>query len=155
MTLYCSKCGYNLTNQQDNCCPWCEEGFDPEKLQALQGSGLSTLSVILQLIFVPMGIAVLSLVVLCGAVAISTEALAYGLSFATLLCVALPHTIPLSRAFVRSKKLRFSEHNVAWIFRDAWPCCVLFTLVESVLAFGYLVSFLGGCAAIMTNIDYR
>jgi hypothetical protein len=137
MTLYCPKCGYNLTALTENRCPECGEGFDPKSLAELQQAGISTRSVILQLIFVPVGIAVLSTLVFCGTAMAGSDSLTIAASFLAFFGFALLHTLPMACAFVRTQRLRDGEYNDNYIFHNVWFCCILFTIIEVVLAFGY------------------
>ncbi len=154
-TLYCQNCGYNLSNLPENRCPECGEGFDPRELEGLLRGAISTRSVVLQLIFVPALIAVLSPLLLCGAIAldpVNSDAFTITVMVLIFLAGTVAHTYPLARKFIQAKKLRDGTDSVAWIFRKVWPCCILFTLVEGALAFGY---FAGGCAVIIMNMSFH
>ena len=154
-TLFCPKCGYNLSNLPENRCPECGEAFDPVKLQTQLRKAVSNRSIILQVIFVPMGFALLGPLLLCGAVSMfnSSNGIVPGiLGFAILMGVAMLHAYPMSAAIVRSKKQLHGTDNTPWIFRNVWPCCLLFTFVEAALALGY---FAGGCAVILMNMSFH
>jgi len=154
-TLYCPKCGYNLSKLPENRCPECGEAFDPDQLRARQSQGISNRSIVLQVIFVPMGIALVGPLLLCGAISIDSSGsgfLAAVVGLVLLLGITMLHACPLSMAIVRSKKHSHGPENTPWIFRSPWPCCILFTLVEAALAFGY---FAGGCAVIMMNMSFH
>lgn len=58
-TLYCPKCGYNLTALAENTCPECGEGFNPEQLvtDQLYASRYSVMA-IFQLVLVPIALAI-------------------------------------------------------------------------------------------------
>jgi hypothetical protein len=63
----------------------------------------------------------------------------------------LLHTLNMARSFVRTKKIRDDGDNTAWIFRGVWPCCILFTVIETALTLGY---FVGACAVIIISINF-
>jgi hypothetical protein len=152
-TLYCPKCGYNLTALTENRCPECGGAFDPRQLRALQRAGISTRSVVLQLIFVPAGFALLSTFCLFS-VAMSGDGGVATLVFAGLMLLAAVtlHAVPLAKAFVRSRQLREGCDAVGPFFRTAWPCALLFIFAEAALTFAY---FAGGCAVIIINMSFH
>jgi hypothetical protein len=151
-TLYCPKCGYNLTGLTENVCPECGGAFDPRQVRALQRRGISTRSVVLQLIFVPAGFALLSTLCLIGAATTGGEGASFIVAGLLLLGAVTLHAVPLSRAFVRSKQLRDGGDNVSRFFRTTWPCALLFIFAEAALTFGY---FAGGCAVIIMNLRFH
>ena len=151
-TLYCPKCGYNLTALTENRCPECGGVFYPRQLRALQRAGVSTRSVVLQLIFVPAGFALLSTLCLFG-VAIGTGGGAMLIFVGLMLMAAVTlHAVPLAKAFVRSRQLREGSDAVGPFFRTAWPCVLLFIFAEAALTFAY---FAGGCAVILMNMNFH
>lgn len=152
-TLYCPNCGYNLTALTQNVCPECGETFEPRQVRALQRIGITTRSVVLQLIFVPAGFALLSTLWLFS-VAVSGTGGGFLLVFVGLMLLAAVtlHAVPLAKAFVRSRQLRGGCVAVGPFFRSAWPCALLFIFAEAALIFAY---FAGGCAVILMNMRFH
>lgn len=138
-TLYCPKCGYNLTGLKENRCPECGKVFDPRLLRAMQRVGISTRSVVWQIILAPAGFAFLFTFCICTGISSSREVAWLVSVVPFILLVVILHTTPLSRAFVRTHQLRHGRGNVAWLFRSVWPFCIIFALLESALTLIYLI----------------
>lgn len=149
-TLYCPKCGYNLTALTENRCPECGNGFDPQVLLKRQANSVSTRSVVLQLIFVPVGFAVLAPVFMIMTLGGDIAGLILGLAF--LFCLIVLHGSILGQSYVNARKLLQGEDNVPWLFRHGWACCILFSALEILLAFMY---FAGGCALILSSMSFH
>ncbi len=149
-TLYCPKCSYNLSNLTENRCPECGEAFDPDKVEALQKLGISTRSVVLQLIFVPVGLALLAPICLITSAGAAIAGLLFSGFF--LLAIIGLHSLAISQAYVKARRLRDGDENTPWLFRHLWACFLLFAFTEAALTFMY---FAGGCAVILMNLNFH
>lgn len=150
-TLYCPQCGYNLTALTENRCPECGEGFDPARLEKLQRQTITTRSVVLHLVFAPLGFALIVSVLLLIVSLINwiDDMRGFVIGLAIIIIIAIfSHTRPLAQKVVQACQVRRGRMNTHWLFRSVLPCWILFTLTEWVLTVLYII----GCFTVINAI---
>lgn len=150
-TLYCPKCGYNLHGLTENRCPECGEGFDREQLMEVQRCSITTGSVVLQLVLVPLGISAAVIALLFLGVATSSDPM--GTLFSTFMVgggIIFAHSLVLARPVVQAKHALVGRSNTSWMFRSVGPCFALFMAVEAALVLVYAI---GGCTAVVVALE--
>lgn len=157
-TLYCPRCGYNLTGLTQNVCPECGEGFDPDGLAKRQDVWLATKGTVLpQIILFPAIFAVIvPIIVMAFSILMYIAPSGLDISgavmmFATVFAPPALHGYFLGKSYDASRRYN-RDADDRTNPKPVWVYQLLFIVAESVLMIFY---FVGGYTIIAMNMGFH
>jgi len=159
-TLYCLKCGYNLSGNTTNSCSECGAAFDPETLQAdiAKLAGVTARRVFLQVFIPAMVLAVVIVTALTVGMLVNVPGIEY--LGAILLVLGIPVVIyMIYNNWMFTHRLAFRRmtrsdtgFNPSRLRNFRLTCCVVLLLGQGVLGF-FLMA--GGCFGVAMVVMSR
>jgi hypothetical protein len=143
-TLYCPKCGYNLTGLTDEHCPECGEGFDRYALAATQARALRRArGISYQVLFTPIAFAFIAPFISAPIASLFDDLSERVRIVLSVLALAPPFVVPIIHGIILGKT--YARARICSpckpdrrLPKPFWFYPVLFAMIESLLMVFYI-----------------